>query len=232
MKTLHKLLLLTLSLSPVLVEAQNVPQIQIVQLNMPLFPGDTAFEANLYPISFSVQNTSPVPVTSDTLYILGFNTDTSVAQQEHILADTIVSNLSQGMMAQVYNPFFQFSALNYKAGGNIVVVWPRLGNDPLTTYDSITVSIFFVPFQASLTPEIENSVQGIILNPSLNSIQFKTQGDFSPERVRIYDVSGRVCYQSKQVSGAMYLPQLSKGVYFIEWKNPDGWYSRLKFVWP
>lgn len=232
MKAFNKLLLFALYFSPVMVVAQNNPQMQIVQLNMPLLPGDTAFEANIYPLYFSVQNVSPVPVTSDTLYILAYNTDTLVAQQEHVLADTLISNLSQGMIAQMFNPFFQFSALNYKAGGNIVVVWPRLGNDPLTTFDSITVNIYFVPFQASLAPEGINSVQGIILNPDMHTVQFKTNGGYMPERVRIFDVSGRICFRSVQVSGAVYLPQISKGVYFIEWKNPDGSYSRLKFFWP
>lgn len=232
MKTLYRLLILLLCLQPLIFKGQNVPQMQIVQLNMPLLPGDTAFEANLYPLFFSVQNVSPVPVVSDTLYILGYNTDTSVAQQLHVFVDTIVFNLIQGMIAQVGNPLFQFSGLNYKAGGNIVVVWPRLGNDPLTTFDSITVNIFFVPFQAALTPDNENTVQGIILNPSMSAIQFKTTGGFKPERVRIYDSSGRICFNAKHASDVIYVPKLSKGVYMIEWKNPDGSYSRLKFVWP
>lgn len=136
------------------------------------------------------------------------------------------------MISTVVNPFYQFSALNYKAGGNIVVVWPRLGGDPLTTFDSITVYIYFVPYQAALTPDIENTVQGIILNPSMNVIQFKTKGGYMPERVRIYDAAGRICINSKHATDVIYLPQLSKGVYLIEWKNPDGSYARLKFVWP
>lgn len=212
--------------------AQNNPLMQIVQLNMPIAPGDTAFEANLYPLFFSVMNVSPVLALTDTLYIFGYNTDTLVTQPLHVLADTIINNLSQGMIAQVYNPSYQFSALNYKAGGNIVVVWPRLGTDPLTTFDSITVNIYFVPFQASLTPAIENSVQGILLNPAMNSIHFKTTGGFKPERVRIYDTSGRICFQSKRAMDEIYLPQLSNGIYLIEWKNADGSYSRLKFFWP
>lgn len=231
MKALNRFLLL-LCLQPLIIKAQNVPQLQIVQLNMPLFPGDTALESQNYPLSFTVQNVSPVAVVSDTLYIFGYNTDTSVAQQLHVFVDTIIINLSQGMITQVVNPFFQFSALNYKAGGNIVVVWPRLGNDPQTTFDSITVNIYFVPYQAALTPDHENAVQGIILNPSINVIEFKTTGGFKPERVRIYDASGRICFNSGQASDVIYLPPLSNGVYMIEWKNADGRYSRLKFVWP
>lgn len=232
MKPLLRILTIGLCLHPWLMNAQNVPQVQIVQLNMPLFPGDTAFESQNYPLSFTVQNVSPVAAAADTLIIFGFNTDTTVVQQEHILADTLITGLSQGMISTVFNPFFQFSSLNYKAGGNIVVVWPRLGNDPQTTFDSITVNIYFVPYQAALTPDNENAVQGIILNPSMNCIQFKTTGGFKPERVRIYDASGRVCFNSRHASDVIYLPQLSKGVYLIEWKNPDGRYARLKFVWP
>ncbi len=232
MKALIKLLLMLLCLQPLFIQAQNVPQLQIVQLNMPLFPGDTALESQYYPLSFTVQNVSPVAAVADTLIIFGFNLDSTVVQQEHILADTLITGLSQGMISTVVNPFFQFTSLNYKAGGNIVVVWPRLSNDPQTTYDSITVNIFFVPYQAALTPDNENAVQGIILNPAMNIIQFKTTGVFRPERVRIYDASGRICFNSNQASDVIYLPQLSKGVYMIEWKNPGGSYARLKFVWP
>lgn len=214
------------------VKAQNTPLIQIVQLNMPLAPGDTVYEANGYNLFFAVQNVSAVPVISDTLTIFGWNKDTTVSQPLHILADTFISNLSQGMVAQVFNLNYQFSAFNYKAGGNIVVVWPRLGTDPLTTFDSISVSIYFVPVQASIISEGENAVQGLILNPAMHTVYFKTNGSYNPERVRIYDASGRICYRAEQVSNGIYVPGLARGVYVIEWKNQDSSYSRLKFVWP
>lgn len=232
MKALNRILILVLLLSPLFSKSQNVPQMQIVQLNMPLLPGDTAYEANLYPVLFSVQNVSPVSVVFDTLYIFGYNNDTSILQQQFAFIDTIISNLSQGIVIQVANPFYQFSSLNYKAGGNIVVVWPRLGNNPLTTYDSITVNIYFIPFQAAIAPEEDHSVQGILLNPAMNAIQFKTTGGFMPERVRIYDATGRICFSSGQTTGMLQLPPLAGGPYIIEWKNPNGRFARLKFVWP
>jgi hypothetical protein len=233
MKAVKRLLPILYLLLPFLAAGQAVPQVQIVQLNMPLFPGDTAYGSQPYTLSFSVQNVSTVPVVTDTLYVFGLNIDTTVAQPLHLLADTIVSNLSQGIIVQVFNPFYLFSSLNYKAGGNIVVVWPRLGNNPSTTFDSITVNIYYVPIQASVVlPAGQPEVKGLIINPSMHTLSFKTTFGFRPERVRIYDAYGRTCFYSGQAPEVIYVPQISKGVYLIEWMNSDGSFSRLKFVWP
>jgi hypothetical protein len=206
------------------------PQVQIIQLNMPLSPWDTVYENQTYAISFIVQNQGSALGTSDTLYILAYNIDSTVAQPLHVLADTFITALPSTAIVQVYRSY-QFSSLNYKSGGNIVVVWPRLGNNPLTTYDSLTVDIYFVPVPATIAPDIQNPVQGIVIFRQHSCLAFKTHEFFIPEQVRILDMTGRILHSTERTTDLICVHGLSAGLYIIEWIHADGRPQRQRFFW-
>ncbi len=229
-KSLFLILTGLLSWMPLYMWGQTNPQVQLIQLNMPLAPFDTVYENQNYNISFTVQNQGSALMAGDTLFILAYNTDTTVTQQLHVLADTFITVLQPSAIVQVTR-LYQFSSLNYKSGGNIVVVWPRLGNNPLTTYDSITVDIYFVPVPATVAPENQNPVQGVIIYRQHSCMAFKTHEFFMPEQVRIFDMTGRIFYASEKVAELFCIDGLHAGVYVIEWKNTDGRLQRQRFIW-
>ncbi|MEP7169475.1 MAG: hypothetical protein ABI855_08920, partial [Bacteroidota bacterium] len=129
---------------------------QVDSFNIPIFlPNDTVHEGQS-PSSFHIRvrnldTNSYQPGVYLKIYLR--NTDTTGLTQPEQLLDSsmLISNIVGQDTFNLYINAYNFTSSTYRAGNNIVVVWPRLGFDTTTTYDSLQLdTIYFVPL-ASLT---------------------------------------------------------------------------------
>jgi len=208
---------------------------QIDSINDPIFLPDTVYEGQP-PSSFRLRirnfNTNPYqPNAYLKLYLR--NTDTTgLAQPEELLDSLLlISNLVGLDTFHVFINFYNFSSSTYRLGNNIVVVWPRLGNDTSSTLDSMQLdTIYFKPL-TSLTM-VSTHYDPILFfpNPVTDEITLIREGKKPIDYVRILNDLGQEILFRRTFEDHLDIRFLSEGFYFIEIKERNGTVSRKKFL--
>lgn len=206
----------------------TVPQLTITNMvGFPLFPGDTLFENQPFTFQVTIQNISNNNLINDTIFLEAFVD--SVQQSLFTIALWTQQNLNASDSITLNVTSYQPSAINFKAGSNIVVVWPR-SSQPGTTIDSLTLSVYFVGIQGTTDIAQANNVFSVFPNPVSGNISLNKVSPKSFEYVRIFDASGQVVYRSYRHHDFIETALLRNGIYFIELKERNKISSKRKFV--
>lgn len=188
------------------------------------FP-DTAYEGQVYQqIGITLLNNDSFSFSGVlTVFIKGDSTqvDTLFASQGLSIAanDSATFFTSSG---------FQFDPGVFRAGSNIVVVWPVANG--LLNPDTLIDQVFYVT--TSRTNSIVNDVETFDAypNPAASFLNIKLPYKSIPESVRIFDVFGRVLIEERMVSNSkLDISVLARGSYFIlvEDRNGKRYLSRI-----
>ncbi|MEO5569923.1 MAG: T9SS type A sorting domain-containing protein [Bacteroidia bacterium] len=210
-------------------------QLQIYAVDsFPTWPNDTVYENQTRNLGFRVRNVNSSPLTVNAyLKIFLLNTDTTLLSQPLQLVDTsyFIQNLVGNDTIYVLVSNYPFTSATYRAGNNIVVVWPRIGNDPTTTYDSLQLdTVYFVPFSSINMLRVDNEAFSVFPNPVKDKINMNS-GDRNPiEYVRILDDMGQQMLYRRTSEKQLDVHFLSDGFYFVEIKARNGIILRRKFL--
>ena len=205
-----KLLLLMLMVSAgTSLRAQNALLVQQLN-NFPDLPNDSAFEGVSYTFDAVVFNGTNSVVTGNLQLFMDVDT-LSFA----IGSPATQVNLNPGDTAIITIAGFGFGQSQFKAGNNIVVVWPSINSGITYPVDSLITTVYFVPLNSTGLPAAQ--VEGFQLypNPGSDVVAWKTSTGQIPERVRIFDTKGRLVADLKDASSYQ-VSILPTGVYFIE----------------
>jgi hypothetical protein len=187
---------------------------------IPLFPGDTVFEASQYSVSVIVVNDDSVAFDlSDTIDILITNND-SLFTTDTIATYSDTTSLFPGDSVTISNSLYVFEAPHFDDGDNIVVVWPqaRISGG---TYDSLSFEIYYVSLGSGID---EQEVSGLIVypNPSTDYLFLGNSHKFKIKQVRILDLSGKEIYLDKTQNLVIPISNLKAGQYLLEVQNTGG----------
>lgn len=207
---------------------------EVDSLNV-FLPNDTVFEGGpTYNFSVRVINFDPNPSAPNAyLKIYLRNADTTALTQPEQLLDssTLIQNLNGNDTIIVSISNYAFTQATYRAGNNIVVVWPRLGNNPATTYDSLQLgTIYFVLLSSVNIISAQNDPTLFFPNPVVSEIIINKNGIKSIEYVRILNDIGQQILYRRTFEDHLDVRFLSKGFYFIEIRERNGTVSRRKFL--
>jgi hypothetical protein len=212
---------------------------QLIQLTIlsvdsfPVLPQDTAYEANQNQYNFLVHvfNMANNQVTvNDTCRIFLKNTDTTFSTTE-ILASTPVGTLFGFDFINIPVNNYQFTPATYKAGNNIVVVWPRIGNGTNTTFDSLQIdTVYFVPLLSMNMLNVQNQTFTFFPNPAIDQIIINSDREKYIDYVRILNDLGQTILYRRSAGKYLDVKFLSEGFYFIEIRDRNGTISRKKFL--
>jgi hypothetical protein len=115
----------------------------------------------------------------------------------------------------VNNYFFDPSY--FKAGDNIVVVWP-IAN--ISDVDSLYLETYYVHISGIYDSYSEKELS-ISPNPALDHITIKSS-DVELEQVRIYSIDGRLISESATKAGRITINHLTPGVYYVYFYHRKG----------
>lgn len=167
--------------------------------------------------------------TTDTLKIFLANKDSLNNVEE--IADTLIPLFQGNDTILVHVSNYQFTSAHYKAGNNIVVVWPRLGNIIGTTFDSLQIdTVFFVPLSSVNMLNESNQAFYFFPNPVTDAIMIKSGSESFIDYVRILNELGQEIMFRRSSVKYLDVRFLSEGFYFIEIKERNGTISRKKFL--
>jgi hypothetical protein len=197
--------------------AQGFLGLQVTSMpGYPALPADTAFEGVSYNFDILVYNGSNVTITNTIMINLRVDTVTAMVASSPVLppmapGDSLILSVSQ----------YNFDPSQYKAGNNIVVVWPSV-NGMSIPIDTAYKDVFFVPLNSLSSHELQVADFQIYPVPVHDELRLQGLADQDLEYVRIFDTSGRLC--------AAFVPGqrrrfdvsfLKAGVYFIEIRTPS-----------
>ena len=207
---------------------------QVDSLNA-FLPNDTVFEGGSpYNFNIRVRNFDPNPSAPNaSLKIYLRNTDsTALTQPEQLLDSSIfIASLSGNDTINVPINGYNFTQATYRAGNNIVVVWPRLGSNVATTYDSLQLdTIYFVLLSSVNMISAQNDPALFFPNPVISEIIINKNDKKSIEYVRILNDIGQEILHRRTFENHLDVRFLSEGFYFIEIKERNGTISRRKFL--
>lgn len=140
---------------------------------------------------------------------------------------TIQPNSSINILIQ--SPYF-FNGANYKAGSNVVVVWPvSTQGGTVVKYNPYLACVLFLPFVG--VNEYDRSKFDVIPNPSNKFIYLNVPLNLYIKRVRIFNPAGEeVRNYSFDLSNRITVEGLSNGVYFLEAITSDDHVYNAKFI--
>lgn len=170
-------------------------QVGIINLSSATFAGSIYIQLNI--------DTGGGALTYDTLNIFG--NPLTIAPFDSV----VVPVDSSGS--------YTFSPLRYKAGSNIVVVWPRLSGGTLMYSDSLFTEVFFVPLTGiHQVPHAETAEITIYPNPAQDFIILDAAMKNGIEGVRLTDVQGRLVKQYRPLkNNKIDLRDIEKGCYIL-----------------
>jgi hypothetical protein len=216
-------LLVFFVLVPWLSWAQNSLFIQSVD-SFPSAPADTVYEGTAYSFSFVVNNGTNTQLTGN--LDINFRVD-SIQSVVGTLAQV---NMSQGDTVMVFINSYNFPTPQFKAGNNIVVVWPSVNSGTVGVFsDSVYLDVYYVPLNAVEDPEIKDLQLSLYPNPAAGEILLGEVPGYVSGYVRIYDTRGRLVYDRFFDHRAILIPSLSKGLYILEFRSTRFTY-RGKFI--
>ncbi|HEX5003623.1 MAG TPA: T9SS type A sorting domain-containing protein [Bacteroidia bacterium] len=195
---------------PSLTKAQGTLHILYLN-NFPELPADSAFEGQLYTYDIFLENQTNSIITGNL--------------QINLKVDSITTSIGSPVLPVNMNPNdtlaitiqgYMFTQPQFKAGNNIVVVWPVVtGGTTSPPIDSLITNVFFVPLNSIQLPASDQAFQPLFPNPANEFISWDVTNGKMPERVRIFDSRGRLIDEKGALSvySVAYLPA---GVYLVE----------------
>jgi len=200
---------------PALTRAQGVLHISSLN-NFPDLPADSAFEGQPYTFDIVVQNlTNSVATGNLQIYLKVDSTTTSIG------SPVLPVNLNPNDTFTVTVQGYLFTQPQFKAGNNIVVVWPVVsGGTTILPSDSLITNVFFVLLNGVHLPSSDQAFQPLFPNPANEFISWDVANGKLPERVRIFDSKGRLVDEKGPLSGYP-VAQLPAGIYYAELQFED-----------
>lgn len=199
--------------------AWNLPKTYAQMLNtlkvtsMPGYPQqpDTAYQSQPYSYSIIVSNGTNTAINS-TMEIV-FRVDSL----ETVVVSNPATSLNPGDTISFTISQYFFSQPFYKAGNNIVVVWPRLTGGMSLPADTFYAAVYFVP-NSGLAPDDANSSWiNLFPNPAADRIHFGIDINEDFEYVRIWSLTGNLVLEVRQPQSAeLFIGSLSSGTYLAE----------------
>lgn len=193
------------------VNGQGTASLEVTQLvGYPVVP-DTAFEGVPYSVTVKISNNSSLAVNGTVDILL--KTDSATVTLTSFGGLVLLPGDSTAQLIQTYN----FTSQQYKAGNNIVVVWPVAQGAPAMPIDSLFSNVFFVPLAGVPVPEVPSASFSIYPIPTSHSICIQHDSGEPIEQVRIYNPEGRLATGwlfSKE--GVIDVRNLRAGLYLIE----------------
>lgn len=186
----------------------TVPNISIIQLiNFP----DTVYEGQTYQqigLTFFNNDTS-LFAGNISVYIKGDSTQIDTFFTSNQL--TLSANDSATFFI---NTGFQFDPNTFRAGSNIVVVWPVANG--VVQNDTLYDNVFYVR-TSSITPVLTGIESfDAFPNPVNKFLGFLLPYKFVAESVRILDTYGRIVYESERLyQKRIDISALKQGYYYV-----------------
>ena len=188
--------------------------------NLINFP-DTAYEGVVYPVQFILKNVGTgayqgpfqVILQADSgSEILYFNQNPSFVLFPN---DTVVLSGGNGVMG------YQFTSQVYKAGNDVVVVWPY-STQMSVGIDTLVTGVYYIPSGIiSNGPDQVKTTMKVFPNPFKDIIHLETGDGSMVEKVRISDLFGREIYRKETAIDRINLPGLKNGMYILELEISD-----------
>jgi|SRR6185436_10321639 len=200
--------------------------------NFPVLPNDTAYEQQTDSLIINVINMdSGFVAINDTLWVFLRNTDTIYDQFPDILVSLFIDTLQGNDTFHLENGNYPYSQSTFKAGNNIVVVWPRMGINPNTTYDTLQIdTVYFVPFASVSMLNVNSEAFSIFPNPVSEEIYINSVPEKYIEYVRILNDIGQEVLFRRTFEERLDVRFLSEGFYFFEIRERNGTIIRKKFL--
>ncbi|MDQ3051435.1 MAG: T9SS type A sorting domain-containing protein [Bacteroidota bacterium] len=193
--------------------------------SMPFFPEapqDTAYEGQTYTFLMQVHNNTNIFINNSVSF--NMRVDSATITFLANVQTTIPPNDSVSLTVTPFN----FQQPLFKAGNNIVVVWPVV-NGLSVPIDSFITTVFFVPLNSLGDDEVMGQQLQLYPNPVHDYMHLDTS-EGMVEYVRIYATTGQLIRDiSFQRSRSIDVSFLRKGTYIIE-LNLNGKWVRKKFV--
>jgi len=208
------LMLVSISLLAVwfsLIRAQSSIGLKVTQMaGYPVLP-DTAYEGVSYSVTLKVNNNSNIAINGGVNILL--KADSGSVALTSFAGLVLLPGDSTTTLIQTYN----FDTQTYKAGNNIVVVWPVVQGAPAFPIDSFYTQVYFVPLASLNAPEVEAIKFAMYPNPATSELKIVASSDEPLEYVRILMPDGRQMTQYLPLGdGIIDIRRLNPGIYFLE----------------
>ncbi|MBK7388826.1 MAG: T9SS type A sorting domain-containing protein [Bacteroidetes bacterium] len=194
-----------------LVQAQGTTGLKVTQMiGYPVLP-DTAYEGVSYTITLNLRNYSNSTINGGVNIVL--KTDSGTVAITTFAGLVLFPNDSATQLIQTYN----FDSQTYKAGNNIVVVWPVVQGAPAFPIDTFFTQVYFVPLASLNAPEVESIKFALYPNPATSKLKIVGAAEEPLEYVRILMPDGRQVTQILPFGdGIIDIRRLNPGIYFLE----------------
>ena len=194
-----------------LVQAQGTTGLKVTQMTgYPVLP-DTAYEGVSYSVTIKILNFSNSTINGGVDILL--KTDSGTVAITTFPGLVLFPNDSVTQLIQTYN----FDTQTYKAGNNIVVVWPVVQGAPAFPIDTFFTQVYFVPLASLNAPEVEAIKFAMYPNPATSELKVVSSSDEQLEYVRILMPDGRQVSQLLPLGdGIIDIRRLNPGIYFLE----------------
>jgi hypothetical protein len=180
----------------------------------PALPADTALEGQLY--SFSVELVNNTFMSINSSIEVNMRVDSLQSILGVVLQPAVGPNDSVSMPVNGYG----FTQPQFKAGNNIVVVWPRVIGTSFPI-DTFYTNVYFVPLSSSGGDPVASGEGWIIgPNPVQDELQWISTGNMEVEHVRIFSTTGELVQAARVNSKRrVNISDLSPGLYFFEFTS-------------
>lgn len=206
------------------VKAQGTATLHVADMpGYPDLPQDTAYEQNTYNFDINLVNGTNLIINSSVTIML--KVDTTFA--------TLVNNpamaINPGDSISISIAGYNFSPSQYKAGNNIVVVWPVV-NGLVLPVDSFITNVHFVPLTSVDGIDLNEPVFNMFPVPANTTLNLDFGKSILVEQVRIYSASGQLVRTCRSTGkNEIDISSLDSGLYFVE-AIFNGVAVRKKFV--
>lgn len=119
----------------------------------------------------------------------------------------------------------------YKIGGNIVVIWPAayMSSQTINTSDSLILDLFIID-PNGVIEFINGEIVNVYPNPTKAELNITKSGsEILPEKVRIYDVSGKEVLVAENIK-TISIAHLSAGIYYVKVRFNNSSHKTFKII--
>lgn len=207
---------------------QNViAQVHLTIDSLINFP-DTALVGQAYPVAIRVKNIGNTPyqgplqigLMRDSLFkYLYFNSNPSVVLLPNDTLTLYTTNT--GIFG------FVFDSTVFRAGNNVVVVWPYSNQSIM--FDSLTTQVY-VDFTTGVRDLPYDNNFMLYPNPFTDELRISMVDGKPIDRVRIFSLHGVKVYDEKLFSKPLKLDGLKAGCYLMDAETRDGLHLYRKIV--